>query len=197
MVKITQKEQKIVKELIKNPRISDSQISKKTNIPVMTVNRKRKALEEAGILSYYTSVRKHKDGLGTFSVRQLYVIKLKAGITRKDYIDAIELEPALKIFNSRFISTTLIGERDGQLTIVVILDAADDHKLVDEFNGRIITILKKKFGDDAIRDIDTVRINDSMRLHHNYLPLVNMKQGKIIDEWPDDYIFTGFEKKME
>ena len=43
MIKLDEKEQKIVKELIKNPRISDTQIAKNTNIPVMTINRKRKA----------------------------------------------------------------------------------------------------------------------------------------------------------
>lgn len=194
MAKIINIEEKIMQEIIKNPRISDNKIAKKTNIPVMTVNRKRKMLEEKEILNYYTSIKKHKDGLGTFSTRQLYIIKLKAGITRKKYIEAIELDPNLKIFNSRYISTTFLGEKDGHLAIIVILDAKDDHKLMDEFNGRIIKSLNGKFGKDAIEDVTTVRINDTIRIHHNYLPHFNMEKGVIKDDWPKDYIFTGCEK---
>ena len=38
-------EKLIVRELIKDPRISDNQISTNTNIPLKSVNRKRKRME--------------------------------------------------------------------------------------------------------------------------------------------------------
>ncbi|MGM5483626.1 MAG: winged helix-turn-helix domain-containing protein [Nanobdellota archaeon] len=188
---LSQKEAKIAGELIKNPRTSDNNISKKTGIPVMTVNRKRKNLEDEGLISYYVSVKKHSDGLKIFNVRQLYIIKLKAGVTRKEYIDAIELNPNLKIFNSTFVSSTFLGEKDGHLALIIMLDALNDNKIVDEFNGKIISSLREKFGDDAIEEIVTSRVNDTIRLHHNYLPSLNMEKGIIKEDWPDDFIFKG------
>ena len=53
MRQLDEQERRIVRELIKDPRISDNQIAKNTRVPVMTVNRKRKLLEEKGLLNYY------------------------------------------------------------------------------------------------------------------------------------------------
>ena len=47
-------ERRIIRNLIKNPRISDNKISKITGIPTITVNRKRKKLEAEGLLHYHT-----------------------------------------------------------------------------------------------------------------------------------------------
>lgn len=195
MVKIDVQECKIIKELIKNPRISDNQLSKNTGIPVMTVNRKRKRLEEEQIINYYVSVKKHQDGIGTFAARQLYIIKLKAGITRRKYIDSIEMDQKLKVFNSKFVSTTYLGEKDGHLALVIVLDAVNDHKLVDEFNGRIIEAINNKFGDDSVEEVTTTRLNDTIRMHHNYLPQMNMANGRMKEDWPEEYIFTGVKEK--
>ena len=193
MRKLDAQERKIIRELIKNPRNSDNKIAKKTGIPVMTVNRKRKRLEEQRIVNYYTSVQKHEDGIGIFGARQLYIIKLRAGITRSEYIQKIELDYATKIFNSTFISTTYIGEKDGHLAIIVVVDAENNERLVEEFNGKIITILRKKFGEDVIKEIITARINDTVRVHHNYMPKINMEQGIIQDDWQNELIFVDDE----
>jgi DNA-binding Lrp family transcriptional regulator len=193
---LTAEEANIVAELIKNPRISDNQIAKNTKIPVMSVNRKRKAMEEKGLINYYATIKKHQDGIGIFSVRQLYIIKLKAGITRQQYIEVIELDPSTKLFNCTFISSTFLGEKDGQLAIIIILDAVNDAKLMDEFNGKIITTLKRKFGNDAVQEITTAKINDTIRIHHNYLPKLNMEKGIIKGDWPRDQIFVDDETKI-
>ena len=52
-IKLDEQEQKIIKELIRDPRISDNQIGRNTKIPVKTVNRKRKNLEQRNIISYF------------------------------------------------------------------------------------------------------------------------------------------------
>ena len=52
--KLDNQEIKIVKALIRNPRISDNQIGLRTGVPIRTVNRKRKKMEEKGLLKYYT-----------------------------------------------------------------------------------------------------------------------------------------------
>ena len=69
-------EVKIIRELIRNPRISDNKISKRTKIPVMTVNRKRKRLEEQKLLRYYTSINKGEFGLKIFGAKALYIIQI-------------------------------------------------------------------------------------------------------------------------
>jgi len=190
-------ERKIIKQLIKNPRISDNSISKATKIPVMTVNRKRKSLEKEGLISYYTSIQKHSDGLGIFNSRQLYIIKLKAGITKQEYIEKVESDPSIKIFYYTYVSTTFLGEQDGHLAIITIIDAKNDSTLMEEFNGKIINFIKKKLGDDAIKDINTTRINHTIRLHHNYLPNLNMKNGKLKPGWPDELIFVDTNQQLD
>lgn len=194
---LSSNEAKIVGELIKNPRISDNKIAKNTGLGVMTVNRNRKALEEDGILNYYASIKKHRDGLGIFNVRQLYIIKLRAGITRQKYIELVEMDEKLKIFNSTFISSTFLGEKDGHLAIILTLDAVSDSRLIDEFNGKVISEIESKFGEDAIKEITTCRINDTVRIHHNYLPQLNMHKGVIKRDWPQDFIFIDNEEKIE
>ena len=72
MVKLDKIEQKIVKELIRNARASDSEISKKTSIPVMTVNRRRKKLEDEKVLRYYTSLDKGEFGMEIFGAKKLF-----------------------------------------------------------------------------------------------------------------------------
>ena len=59
---LDKQERLIIRELIKNHRISDNKIGKNTGIPVMSVNRKRKSMEKEGLLTYYTSLKKHSDG---------------------------------------------------------------------------------------------------------------------------------------
>ena len=55
---LDEQEIKIVRELIKDPRLSDNKPAKKTGIPVMTVNRKRKRLGAEKLLRYYVSLDK-------------------------------------------------------------------------------------------------------------------------------------------
>jgi len=77
--KFDEKEVKILRELIRNPRASDNMISKKTDIPVMTVNRKRKRLEDERVLRYYVSIDKGEFGLKIFGAKVLFAIKFKIG----------------------------------------------------------------------------------------------------------------------
>jgi hypothetical protein len=183
-------ERKVVRELIKNPRISDNQISKNTQVPVMTVNRKRKQLEKEGLLKYFTSFDTGEFGTGTFRAKQLYVIKFKIGITRQEYIKKVEEDKTFLGFNASYISMAYLGERDGHLALVLVLDAETDSLLVDEFSGKVIPHLKEKLGNDCIRQITTTKISNTLRRHHNYLPDINMENGIIKKDWPDDWIFV-------
>ena len=188
---LDESEKKIIRELIKNPRISDNQISKNTKVPVMSVNRKRKQLEKEGLLRYYAAVDNSESGTGAFKSKQLYIIKFKIGITRKEYIDKLEKDKKFLGFNASYISSSFIGEREGHLALVLILNAESDSSLVDGFSANLIPHLKSKLGEDCVQEIVTTKITNVMRVHHNYLPSLNMENGIIKKDWPDEYIFVN------
>lgn len=190
-INLDEQEVKIVRELIRNARMSDNQISKRTKIPVMTVNRKRKRLEESGLIHYNTYLRVGDDGLGLYHARQLYILKFRSGITTTDFMEYFKKNPKQKAFNSQFVIHSHLGEKDGQLALVLINEARTETELVEDFNGELIPQLKKEFGDDCIDNIYTVNINLPLRSHHNYMPIINMEGGKIKDKWPDEYIFVN------
>lgn len=187
---LDEQERSIVRYLIRHPRASDNEIGKATKIPVTTVNRKRKKLEEEKLLRYYVSLDKGEFGLHIFDARQLYIIKMRIGITRKEYIQRLEMDSHWQLLNSRYISWASLGEQDGRLALIIILDAPSEQQLVDEFNGRIVPYLREKLGADCIEDVNTANINKLVRVHHNYLPAINMERGVIKKDWPDDLIFV-------
>ena len=187
---LDESERKMVRELIKNPRISDNQIAKNTKVPVMSVNRKRKQLEKENLLRYFASFDTGEFGTGTFKAKQLYIIKFKIGITREEYINNTEKDKRFQQFNASYISLSYLGEKDGHLALVMVLDAKTDSLLVDEFSGKIIPHLKEKLGNDCIKEIITTKISNTLRRHHNYLPDINMEDGVIKKDWPDDWIFV-------
>lgn len=190
MRELDEKENKICRELIRNPRLSDNQIAKKTGIPTMTVNRKRKKLEEENILKYFTSLDKRNTGIGIFNAKKLYIIKFKPGITRVNYIEKLEEDPYWRMFNSKFISAAYLGQKDGHLALIILLDAVSQELLDEEFNGNIVPFLKEKLGDDCIVEIITTSIDKTVRVHHNYLPAMNMKNGIIKKNWSSEYVFV-------
>jgi len=183
-------ERLVVRELIKNPRMSDNQISKETGVPVMTVNRKRKLLERESLLRYFTSLDTGVDGTGRYKAKQAYILKLNFGITRNQFIDKVEKDRKFQEFSSRFISLSYLGEKDGNLSYLVILDGISDSQILDEFHATLIPFLKSKFGEECIKEILTMRITNTLRRHHNYTPLLNMEHGIIKKDWPNEYIFV-------
>lgn len=185
-----EQEEKILKELIKNPRISDNQISKFTRIPVTTVNRKRKLLEEQGYIHYYVDISDESFERGQHNARQLYVIKFKEGITRQKYLDEIKKSENFRKVNPRYHAESFLGEKDGRFAIILIVEAKSSDELVEVFNGSIIPGIKKRHGKDCISDIITAKVTFPFRIHHNYIPLFNMENGVIKKDWLNDWIFV-------
>ncbi len=190
MVKLDETEQKIVKELIRNTRASDSEISKRTGIPVMTVNRRRKKLEENKSLRYYTSLDKGEFGMEIFGAKKLFVIQFKIGISKKEYIEKLESDAKWRLLNSKYISFAYLGDSNGHLALIIALDAKDNEGLIEEFNTKIVQYLRSKLGKDCIRRVNTTSLTKLIRIHHNYLPAYNMEKGHIKKDWPDDLIFV-------
>ena len=190
MKKFDIQEEKILKELIKNPRISDNQIAKNTKIPVTTVNRKRKHLEEQGFIHYYVDVSDESVERGQFHARQLYVIKFKEGITRQKYLNEIEKSENFRKVNPRYHAESFLGEKDGHFAIILIVEANSADELVEIFNGDIIPSIKKRHGKDCVSDIITAKVTFPFRIHHNYIPIFNMEKGIIKKDWLNDWIFV-------
>ena len=190
MRKFDKQEELILKELIKNPRISDNQTAKNTKIPVTTVNRKRKHLEEQGFIHYYVDVSDESPERGQFHARQLYIIKFKEGITRQKYIEEIKKSENFRKVNPRYHAESFLGEMDGRFAIILILEAKSADELVEIFNGSIVQGIRKRHGSDCINDIITAKVTFPFRMHHNYIPIFNMEKGIIKKDWLNDWIFV-------
>jgi len=186
---IDQQEHFIIKELIKNPRISDNQISKNTGVPVKTVNRKRKILEKKGLLYYFTYLNNGPHGTSVFTAKQQYIITFKLGITRKQIIEAMKKESPTKI-ELKHIAECSLGERDGHAIIAMTIESRLISDIIEIFNAEIAPKFKRVFGEDAIIKTDVLTLNVPLIMLHNYMPLTNMAYGKIKEGWPDDLIFV-------
>ena len=193
MPSLDKHEVKIARELIRNPRISDNGIAKKTGVPVMTVNRKRKSLEERGMINYYVDLNHGSHGTEDFFAKQLYIIKFKIGITQTTFTENIRKDKSMKKTNAEHVVISYLAEKDGHLADIILLTARTEPELNEVFNGEIVPMFKRNFGDDCIMSIDTVRILEPLRKNHNYIFGLNLENGKIKDDWPDDYIFVDRE----
>lgn len=190
MRKLDSQEFYIVKQLVRNPRISDNRISRNTGIPLRTVNRKRKKLEQDGLLSYFAYLHTFTDGLGHFEARCLVTIKLKYGITRGMLQSSFDNEDNVVVFNSKHIFESHIGESNGHAVLVMIIESMRHEDILEILNAETIPNLRKSFGEDAISDIQVIGLTLPMRMLHNYIPGRNVKNGKIIKGWDDKFIYV-------
>jgi DNA-binding Lrp family transcriptional regulator len=189
MGKLDKQEVEIVRQLIINARISDNQVAKNTKIPVKTVNRKRKTLEQKGLLTYFTYLDTTRSGTGAFGARDLYLIILKRGITRKEFLE--------KYFGqgSRYLKQkhTLVSglcEFEGSLCLAMVLESRLETDIIEIFNAEIVPELQRMFGAAAIEKTITMRLDTVLTILHNYIPMLNMKAGSIAKEWKPDNIFV-------
>ncbi|MBU1246230.1 MAG: Lrp/AsnC family transcriptional regulator [Nanoarchaeota archaeon] len=190
MRKLDEKEVKIVKELVKNPRVSDNKIAKATKIAVMTVNRKRKQLEQEGLLNYFAYLDTSRYGTSSLPARQLYIVKFKIGITKKTFIEEFKKEMKTKTKNTEYFYESFLGERDGQLIWSFIMDGGQGKETMEIFNGKIVPMLELWFGKNCIIESFSFRLTTQLRLLHNYIPLLNMENGVLKKGYPNEFIFV-------
>src|ERR1043166_7897791 len=184
-------ERLIVKTLIRDPRLSDNQVGKLTAVPTPSVRRKRKKLEEEGLLSYFAALDMQESGTGTFGARHLYVIKFRIGITVTQIVDEIKNEPNIRSIFTDLIYESHIAEIEGRVALVMIIEGKNDADIVENVQGKIVPSLRKNHGPDSIEEISTIRLLEPIRIFHNYVPLVNMHKGVLRGDWTDDAIFVG------
>jgi DNA-binding Lrp family transcriptional regulator len=188
---LDEQEKIIVKALIRDPRESDNKIAQRTGVPAPTVRRKRIKLEQEGLLSYYTNLDLQESGTGTFGARHLYIIKFRIGVTLKQILDEIRIEPNIRSIFTDLIYESHVAEIEGRLALVMIVEGKNDADIVENMQGKIVPSLRKNHGPDSIEEISTIRLLHPIRIFHNYVPLVNMQNGVLRSDWPDDAIFVG------
>ncbi|NQV09398.1 Lrp/AsnC family transcriptional regulator [Candidatus Woesearchaeota archaeon] len=180
----------ITKELVRDPRISDNKISKKTKVPLKTVNRKRKKLEENGILNYFTYINHFKKGTKKFTARQMYTISLKQGITRQHFLNSMKASMFVTKHGMKHILESHLGETDGHLVLILFLESRVESDILEIFNADIVPGLKHKLGENCINKVKVTTLSQSLRMLHNYLPDTNIEGGKISPTWPNEKIFV-------
>ena len=188
---IDDQERSIIKALIRDPRQSNNCISRVTGVPTPTVRRKRKRLEDEGLLNYFAAIDMQETGTGTFSARHLYIIKFRIGITVKQIVEEIKSEPNVRSVFTDLIYESHIAEMDGRVALVMIIEGKNDADIIENVQGKIVPSLRKNHGPDSIEEISTLRLLSPIRVCHNYVPLVNRQNGVLHTDWTDDAIFVG------
>jgi DNA-binding Lrp family transcriptional regulator len=187
---LDEQEKAIVRRLIRDPRESDNGVGELTGVNVRTVSRKRQRLEQEGILSYYSNVDLSAMGAQQFNARHLYIIKFGVGITYKQLVDDIKMEPSKTVFTERVFESH-IAEIDGKVALLLYIDGDSDVDIVQRMHEELIPNLLENHGKDSIEEISTIRFLAPVRVMRNYLPLVNMKNGLMKPEWPDEALYVG------
>ncbi|HEV3211049.1 MAG TPA: hypothetical protein VGY91_12370 [Chthoniobacterales bacterium] len=187
---LDQQEKAIVRRLIRDPRESDNGVGELTGVNVRTVSRKRQRLEQEGILAYFTNVDLSVNGAEQFNARHLYIIKFRVGITYKQLVDEIRMEPSRTVFTERVYESN-IAEIDGKVALLLYVDGDSDVDIVQRMHEDFIPRLLENHGKDSIEEISTIRLLSPVRVMRNYLPLANMRNGLLLPDWPDEAIYVG------
>ncbi|HKB92558.1 MAG TPA: winged helix-turn-helix transcriptional regulator [Opitutaceae bacterium] len=190
MTPLDEQEKAIAKQLIRNPRATDKSISVATGIQLRTVGRKRQKLEKLGVVRYGCSVDLSETGTGEFSACHLYVVKFGIGITVNDIVRAVGSSERL-VSNSDIFKETYYAEHDGRLAMISLVEGINDRSIFESIQQRLVSEVLRVLGPGAIEDITTVRILAETRRLRNYVPLVNIKEGIIAADWPDDAIYVA------
>jgi DNA-binding Lrp family transcriptional regulator len=184
-------ERKILRALIRDPRQSDNAVGESTGVNVRTVSRKRQRLEQEGVLSYFTNVDLTASGTRQYATRHLYTIKFRIGVTFKQLIEDIQREPAVRSVFTEVLFESHIAEIDGKLAMLLFIDGESDLDIVQTVQEKLIPSLRRNHGEDSIEEVSTMRILSPVRSMRNYVLPVNMEDGFIRPDWPDDAIYVG------
>jgi hypothetical protein len=188
--KLDAQELKIAKALIRSPRISDNRLGEENDLPIRSVSRKRARMERDGLLRYFAEVDMSVAGTGHFQCRHLYIIKFVIGVTERQIREEVRTEPNVVTVFTRTIYESHIAEIDGQVALVMIVEGVSESDIVDRVHGEIVPSLRKNHGQDAIEDIQTIRLLRPIRLLRNYLPDVNMQNGVMRPDWSNEAIYV-------
>jgi DNA-binding Lrp family transcriptional regulator len=184
-------EVKIAKALVRNPRLSDNRLGEIYDIPVRSVGRKRAKMEEEGLLRYFAEVDMSSRGTGRFACRHLYILRFKTGVTVRQIEEEVQNEPNVVTVFTESIYESYLAEIDGRVALVMVVEGTSEADVVERFQAQIVPSLQKNHGADSIEDVQTIRLLSRIRLLRNYLPSLNMKGGRMAEDWDTDSIFVA------
>ena len=130
-------------------------------------------------------------GSGQFNTRHLYIVKFRIGVTFKQLTEDIQREPFVRSIFTEIIFESHIAELDGKLAMLMFIDGASDTEIVQTVQEKLIPSLLKNHGENSIEEISTMRLLAPVRVMRNYLPFVNMQNGYIKKDWPNEAIYVG------
>jgi DNA-binding Lrp family transcriptional regulator len=193
---LDEQERLIVRALVRDPRESDNGIGELTGVNVRTVSRKRQRMEQDGVLSYFTHVDLSASGTGHYNTRHLYLIKFKIGITLRKIQEDVMREPFVRSLFTEFIFESHIAEIDGKIALLLYIDGESDTDIVTTVQEKLIPSLMRNHGEHSIEEVSTMRLLAPVRVLRNYLPGVNVKDGYLSKDWPDEAIYVGKESPV-
>jgi len=170
-------ELKIVRALVRDPRLSDNKLGEQNRIPVRTVSRKRARMEQDQLLRYFTELDMGESGTGHFQCRHMYIIRFEVDVRLSRFLEEINREPKVVTVFTRSVYESHVAEIDGRVALVMIIDGVSDADIVERFQEEILPALKSNHG--------------KVRMLRNYIPDVNMDNGRISDSWHSDAIFVA------
>ncbi len=189
MDKLDDYDKAICRELIKNPRLSDNKVSRNTSIPVKTVNRKRKRLEKNNVLHYLVHIENGAEGTGKFNSRAQFIVTFRQGLTRKIFYESL-LNTGFSYHEIKHISNAYVGEYEGRLAYVIMIESRVQSDLLEVFNSDIVPKLQNMLGHDCIYETRVIYLHSNIAKLHNYIKDFNISEGKIKDSWPDEKIYV-------
>ena len=190
MYKLDEQERLIVRELIRNPQVSDNQIALRTNVPLKTVNRKRKNLEEHGFLRYYCQLDLSPQGTATFLGRGLFVTLFREGLTRKQVGEGLHHSVKAASYFPKHVVHSFLAEMEGSVALVTMLESHRADDLYEIYNAEIIPELESFLGRGCVRRTLSLPVRRTLRSFRNYVPERNMQNGRIKEEWRNEFLFV-------
>lgn len=106
-------------------------------------------------------------------------------------LEDIKCEPFVRSIFTEIIFESHISEIDGKLAMLLFIDGTSETDIVQTVQEQLIPNLLRNHGQNSIEKVSTVRILAPVRVMRNYVPPVNMQDGYIRKNWPDDAIYVG------
>lgn len=180
----------IARELVKDPRTTDKHIRDATGIALRTVGRRRKRLEEEGLIRYSAEVDLRGRSSSHRGSRKLYIIRFRLEVSLNDVRAKVAKEPSI-VENTDIIYESHIVEVDGRLALLIVIEGASEAAIVESVHDKLLPRLIKNHGEDAIEGISTICLLDTIRRQRNYLPSINMDGSTIKTDWPSSTLYVG------
>lgn len=187
---LQEKDKLILSELVRNPRATDKAISQKTNIPIKTVNRRRKSLEEKNVITYMASVNNFTTGTQVFNAISTFTFYFNYGITRDALFKIISSHTfASNNAVKKHIFVDEVGEKDGRAVYSCFLVSRVQSDMIEILNAEILPLFDVELGHNPIFKIDEIKVYSMNKIFHNYFLNGNIENGRIKESFHDSDLF--------